>query len=203
MPPAASFVKIREPSVEILGRFPLSAAARDAVDPTQTPDRLLAALVAAGCDADAARFLAFALPKRESVWWACLCVRATLPEPADAAEEAALAAAEAWVYQPGEESRRAAMAAAEAAGLSAPASWCGMAAFWSGGSMAPVEAPVVPPGESLTGRAVAGAVLLSVGRRGPLAVEGWWRAFLAWGVDIAKGGRGRDDAAGAHRSGEG
>ena len=42
---------------------------------------------------DAVRFLAHALPKREAVWWACLCVRkaagANPPPPAQAAPASA------------------------------------------------------------------------------------------------------------------
>ena len=53
------------------------------------PDAAAALLriVQAGMMADAARFMAHALPKREAVWWACMCARATVPEapPADAA----------------------------------------------------------------------------------------------------------------------
>jgi len=147
-------------------------------------------LIEAGMLADAARFLAHALPKREAVWWACMCARATAPEPPPPDAEA-LAAAEAWVRKPDEEHRRAAMAKAEGAGFRSPEAWAAVAAFWSGGSMAPAGQPVVPPAEHLTGVAVAGAVSLAAVRREPEKAEATLRRFLDSGLDIAAGGAGR------------
>lgn len=156
------------------------------------PDAAAALLriVQAGMMADAARFMAHALPKREAVWWACMCARATVPEapPADAA---ALVAAEAWVRKPEEELRREAMAKAEAAGFRSPEAWAAVGAFWSGGSMAPAGQPVVPPAEHLTGVAVAGAVSLAAVRREPEKAEATLQRFIQSGLDIAAGGSGR------------
>jgi hypothetical protein len=129
------------------------------------------------------------------VWWACLAARATARPNAPASAEAALAAAEAWVYKPTEENRRAAMALAEAAEFNGPASWAAVGAFWSAGSMAPPEAPVVPPGETLTAAAVTGAVILAAVQQEPEKAEQRYREFLEQGVDIAMGGSGRKSAA--------
>src|ERR1043165_1843595 len=41
---------------------------------------------------DAVQFLAFALPKREAVWWACLCARSEVRESTPAPVLAALEA---------------------------------------------------------------------------------------------------------------
>jgi hypothetical protein len=82
---------------------------------------------------------------------------AALPAP----QAAAVQAAERWVADPSEANRRAAQAASEAAGLGTPAGCAAMAAFWSGGSLAPPEAPVVPPGEILTAHGSAGPVMLA------------------------------------------
>lgn len=148
------------------------------------------ALAEAGMVNDAARLVAHALPKREAVWWACMCARATetAPPPADAE---ALVAAETWVRKPEEANRRQAMAKAEAAGFRTPESWAAIGAFWSGGSMAPAGQPVVPPGDHLTGLAVAGAVALAAVRKHPERAEATLRAFLASAFDIAAGGAGR------------
>lgn len=148
------------------------------------------ALVEAGMVNDAARLVAHALPKREAVWWACMCARATetAPPPADAE---ALLAAETWVRKPEETNRRRAMAKAEAAGFRTPESWAAIGAFWSGGSMAPEGQPVVPPGDHLTGLAIAGAVALAAVRKHPERAEATLRSFLASAFDIAAGGAGR------------
>ena len=84
------------------------------------------------------------------------------------------------------------MVAAEAVGNNeSPARWAATAAAWSGGSLAPPEAPVVPPGETLTAQAVAGAVLLAAVRREPERAPERHRRAVAQAVDIARGGTGR------------
>lgn len=187
-----TLTKLRAPRAgAIVTHFELSDEAMAVFDHGASSATALAALMEAGCDSDAIRFLAFGLPQRQAVWWGCLCARETLPEQPEPTELRALAAAEAWVFQPTEENRRAAMAAAEAAGFDTPASWSAVGAFWSGGSMSPPGQPVVPPGEDLTGKAISGAVLLALGRHDPLAAPARLREFLSWGIDIANGGRGR------------
>jgi hypothetical protein len=177
-------------AAEICARFPLGAAAAAAAH--LPPAEFLDHLIAQRLFQDAARFLAHALPKREAVWWACVCTRQI--SLGDTEATVALKAAEAWVYQPTEGNRRAAMTAAQATGFAKAASWAAVGAFWSGGSMAPPEAPAVPPGEFLTSAAVAGAVLLAAVEREPEKAEDKFRAFIAAAVDIANGGNGRSDA---------
>jgi hypothetical protein len=113
----------------------------------------------AGLLIEATRLVAHALPAREAVWWACACSRHTAPSGVNPAVETKLRdAAEEWVRRPTDEHRRAAMKQAETAGFGSPEAWAAVAAFWSGDSMAPPEAPKVPPQPHFTGLAVAGAV---------------------------------------------
>lgn len=174
----------------VLERADLAPEAAAAASGAPDAAAALARIVQSGLMADAARFLAHALPKREAVWWACMCARATAPEPPPP-DAAALAAAEAWVRKPEEEQRRMAMAKAEAAGFRSAEAWAAVAAFWSGGSMAPPGQPVVPPADHLTGVAVAGAVSLAAVRREPEKAEATFRRFIESGLDIAAGGSGR------------
>lgn len=151
----------------------------------------LALLAGAGRTTEALRLLAHALPKREAVWWACMCARA-VPDPASRPEDAAaLEAAEQWVRRPDEANRRAAMAAAEKAGFRSTEAWAAVGAFWSGGSMAPEGQPAVPPAENLTGVAVAGAVVLAAVRVTPEKAGGRYGRFIASARDVALGGAGR------------
>jgi hypothetical protein len=171
--------------------FSLSPAATAALAPDASPAEFLEALILEAHWTDAVRFLAHALPKREAVWWAATCARMTLPADAPPEVAAALQAAEAWVFQPSEENRRAAMAKAEAATLTTAPSWAAVAAFWSGGSLGPVEAPPVPPAETLYAAAVTGAVILAAVYAEPQFAPQKYRRFLDAGVDIARGGSGR------------
>jgi hypothetical protein len=194
-PRGGAFKKVVVPAAAIAGDVPLTPEARALLTEHAEVADLVRAYVGQELHADAVRLLARALPKREAVWWACLCARDALPPDPSPAATAALEAAEAWVYKPVEERRRAAMACAEAAGYDVPAAWAAMAAFWSGGSLSPPDNPVVPPAEHLTGLAAAGAILLA-SARDPRQMDARRRRFLDYGVDIADGGNGRE------RSGE-
>ena len=174
-------------AAEVCKQFPLGDEAKKLLRDGMTPRQFLDALVEKQQFPDAARFLAHALPKREAVWWACLCARqahgANAPPPAGPA----LAAAEKWASDPSEDNRRAAQAAATAAGMGAPAGCAAMAAFFSGGSLAPPAAPVVPPGEQLTAHAAAGAVMLAAVLTEPQKAPEKYRKFFALGVDVGNG----------------
>lgn len=154
------------------GRLSLDAAPADFLD----------ALRALELDVDALRFLAYALPAREAVWWATLCVRAVSEAPD---ELAGLMAAETWTREPSEENRRAAMEVAEALGFESAQAWTAVAAFWAEGSMAPPDAPVVPPGEELVGHAAAGAVALAAVEREPEKASEKRRRFIDLGIEVS------------------
>jgi hypothetical protein len=189
-PAGAPLVKISQSTQEICALFPLSEAAAVVLDPALTPASFVERLCEAELHIDAIRFLAHALPPREAVWWACLATRDAL-EDNDEPQQAALEAAEAWVYHPDEDHRRTAVTAASTAGNDAPARWAAQAAAWSGGSLAPPEAPVVPPGPTLTAQAVSGAVLLAAVKSTPELAPERHRNAIAQAIDIARGGSGR------------
>ncbi len=121
------------------------------------------------------------------MWWACLCARQAHGASPPAPIGPALAAAEKWVSDPSEDHRRTAQAAATAAGMGAPAGCAAMAAFFSGGSLAPPNAPVVPPGEHLTAHAAAGAVMLAAVLTEPQKAVEKYRKFFALGLDVGNG----------------
>ena len=164
-------------------RLPL----RDCAEIGDALDRL----ESAGFATEAARMLAHALPKREGVWWACVCAAHTAPPDLTEADRLAREAAELWVRQQKDEPRRAAMAHAEAAGFQTPEAWAGVAAFWGGDSMAPVGQAAIPPGPELTGTAVAGSVALSAVRGDFALRDARLKRFLESGRNIAAGGAGR------------
>lgn len=152
------------------------------------PADYLDGLIQQGLHVEAVKFLSQALPKREAVWWACVCVKSAqsaTPLPKDLA---AHQAAREWVLDPNEDRRRAAFAAAETAGFASPAGSAALAVFLSGGSLGPPNIADVPPAESLTGQSVAGAVMLAAVVSEPQKAPTRYAKFLADGVEIAKGG---------------
>src|SRR4051794_38440831 len=132
-------------AAEVCARFPVGEAARGLLRDGMTTKQFLDLLIEKEEFPDATRLLAHALPKREGVWWACLCTRMVAGKEPPEPIVVALDAAEAWVADPSEENRRAAQAAAEAAGYGTPAGCAAVAAFWSGGGLRPPHRPALPP----------------------------------------------------------
>lgn len=151
----------------------------------------LARLEAAGFLTEATRLMAHALPKRETVWWACMCATHTAPADLPAADRSAREAAEDWVRHQTDKTRRIAWDLAQASGCGTPEAWAAIAAFWSGDSMSPEGQPAVPPEAHFPGLAAAGAVALASVRGDATRREARLRRFLESGRNIAAGGPGR------------
>jgi hypothetical protein len=190
-----SLKKIQEASPrEICARVKLSDEALELIEGAADAPACLRRLMDAKRYADAAHFLAGALPRREAVWWACTAARIALPPEAKPAIVAALDAAEAWVFRPNEETRRATKGKADAANLDNPAAWSAMAAFWSGGSISDAGGPAIEPDVTLLPLAVSGAVQFAAVQRDPIRADEQYQLLLAAGIDIAGGGTGRRKA---------
>lgn len=169
---------------EVLLRFELDDEVRARVRPDWSPSEYLNRLLEKQNYTAAVQFLAHALPKREAVWWACLCAKSS---SGTAPSAGALAAAEKWVANPTEESRRQTVSAALAAGLVSPAGCAALAAFVAEGSLGAPEAPPIPPAETMTSQTVAGGVLLAAAQGGEGRMAQQLRACLALGLDVARG----------------
>jgi hypothetical protein len=151
-----------------------------------SPRQFLDALISRERFAEAVRFLAYALPKREAVWWACMVIR-QLGEPREAKLIVSLQAAEQWVRDPADANSRAAFAASKEAGLDSPAGCAALGAFLGGASLAPPNLAVVAPGPFMGARAVAGAVMLAAVQSEPQRAAERYRRFLALGFEVAGG----------------
>jgi hypothetical protein len=165
------------------GLFPIEPANKDLLAEDMPVPQFVELLASHEQFLDALRLVAHALTKRSSVEWACRCVRLVSGDDLSPVEAAAIRAAEAWVADPSEDHRRQAGAAADAA-KQVPAGWAAMAAFWSGGSMAPPQAPVVPPGPTLTAHAASGAVMLAAVARQPEKAPEKYKRFLEIGREL-------------------
>ncbi len=125
------------------------------------PQELIAALAAMPDARDAVSALAIMLPRRQSVWWACLSAR-LLPDLAERADElAAVEMAESWVQTQAQEDCDRAFPLAQACAMNAAGGWAAMAAFWSGGSLAPRGQAAVPPAPHLAGVAARTALIFT------------------------------------------
>ena len=162
----------------------LSGDAAALLRPELPPGEYVDLLVENGLFADAVRFLAHALPKREAVWWAWICARRAAGDNPPPKIKDSLEATEKWIAQPSDENRRTAHAAAQAAQFGTPAGCAGLAAFFSGASLAPPDQAPVPPGEFLAAKAVAGAVIFAALGKEPAQAPEKFKQFIAQGVDV-------------------
>jgi hypothetical protein len=137
--------------------------ATDELDLATPPQDFFAELRNQGRLDEAAMFLGQALPRYEVVAWAARALDNIKPAKGSPRPENAhaLAAARAWLEDPSEPSRRAAFEASNAAGEDAPERFLALAAFFSGGSMAPETCPPVPPPREAAGKFAATAILVA------------------------------------------
>ncbi len=174
-------------AAEVCQRSSIGEEAKTLLQDGMTPREFLDILTAKQLHADAVKFLCHALPKREAVWWACLCAEVILgAEPAPAAA-AAVGAARSWVIDPTDENRRSAFTAAEAAKIATPAGCAALAAFLSGGSLAPPNLTAVPPAEHLTADLVAASLALAAVITEPEKASQKYASFITLGLEVAEG----------------
>jgi hypothetical protein len=179
---------------ELAGLLPvvkLPAPAAAVVRDCRLVSEAIDLLEAAGFLLEATRVLAHALPKREAVWWACMCAAHTAPPGLPEADRLAREAAELWVRHPTDKNRREAMRLAEATSYEEPETWPAVAVFWSGDTIAAEDQPAVPPTPHIAGKAVAGTIYLSAVRTDPGMQNARLKRFLESGRSIAAGGPGR------------
>ena len=94
---------------------------------------------------------------------------------------------DAWVKAPDDNVRRQAMQLAEELDMGTPASWAGVASFWSHGSMAPIGQPDVPAKDEMAGKAIAGGAILASVVNSPERAPQRRLAFGALAQEIARG----------------
>lgn len=152
-----------------------------------SPSGFLSALIDSALFTDAEVFLAFALPRRESVWWASQCVRLAVGPEAPPPIAEALTAAERWAASPGDVNRRKTFPAAEAAGFDHPAGCVALAAFFSGGSLGPPDLKEIPPARDLAPRTASAAIQMAAVLSEPERASEKHRQFLDLGLAVARG----------------
>ena len=139
---------------------------------------------------DAIHLLSLALPKREAIWWACICAKYHEQQHNDEIYNAGIKAAENWVYDPSEKNRRIAEYYAEQGNYETAASWSAAAAFWAGGSITAEGEPTVEPAPYLYAHAVSGAIIMAVGMTETNDINEVYHQYLQHGINIANGGNG-------------
>jgi hypothetical protein len=146
------------------------------------PSAFVAALQDRDLAMEAVTFLSYALPEREAVWWACMCVLHTEAATMAPEQHRALAFAQDWVRKPTEEKRLQGRAAAREAGDTTAAAFTARAVFAS---------RLADPSSLSAGRRVQGAVRRAADADGSGRTRARLDRFIASALEIAAGGAGR------------
>jgi hypothetical protein len=170
-------------AAELIEAAALPEEAAALATPEMRGGEFIDALAQSGRQAEVVRALAHALTPRETVRWAAECLRRGAP--ASAGEAAALEAVERWLADPSDENRRAALVAAERA-PGTPAGVLASAVFLTEGSVAPPQAPVVPPVPYAAAKAASGAIILAVVSREPAKAHEKFAALIEDGMQRAR-----------------
>ncbi|MGY0217418.1 DUF6931 family protein [Endozoicomonadaceae bacterium StTr2] len=183
-------------ALEIIERYQVDKSLRQQIAADQSPTELIRQWLDQDQLNDVVTFICHALPAREAVWWGCLCLRLIDDAAAETLtldQQQALEAAEQWVRDPIEANRRIAEARAQKAELDNAAGWLAQSAFWSGGSITPIDGPSSPVPPYLYSHAVAGAICLAAVLPDGEAerVHRNYHRMITIGLDIADGGNGR------------
>jgi hypothetical protein len=174
-----------------LGRCEFQPEINMLIDRRASIELAITTLQEAGKLVEASKLFAHALPKREAVWWACVCAHYSEPVDIAEADRRAREIAADWVRKQDDDLRYAAYKQAGETGFQSAHAWAAVAAFWSGASISPRGTTPMAPGAHLTGLAVAGAVALAAVRGGAERQTERLQLFLASARDIAAGGGGR------------
>jgi len=154
------------------------------------PQELIAALAAMEDPRDAVSSLALMLPRRQTVWWACLSTRLIPDLAARPPELAAVEVAESWVQTQAADDCERGHEASQACAMNAAAGWAAMAAYWSGPSLAPRGQAAVPPPPHLAGVAARTALIFTY-HDPSIAGRIGYGDLLAIGMELMHGELGR------------
>jgi hypothetical protein len=174
-------------AAEVCKHFELKDEARRLLSEGMSPREFVDALLTHRQNQPAIQFMAHALPPREGIWWACLCLEHVNQEKWSPPEREACKAVVRWVLEPSEENRQATKAPGEAAGAGTPAGSLALAASWTGGSMTPANLPPVAPGPFLPAKGVAAAVGLAAVRADPTKIADTQRRYVELALEVAQG----------------
>lgn len=175
---------------DISAHCELSDEVSELIQDEMTISQSLTVLLEHNHYSDAVKVLAHALPKRESIWWSCICAKQALGDQPSPDSLNSITVAEQWAISPTQENRESARQWSLKTDQKTAASWAATAAFWSEGSMTEPGEAEIPPPPYLYAHAVSGAVTLAAFQPDPELAEEKLQRFVRQGVDLAQGGRG-------------
>lgn len=169
----------------------LSSGSQVFLNSKLSPEALIVSLSEAGKWPDAITVMASSLPRREAVWWACVCCRHVPGLDADKGEMNALEAAEKWVFKPSDKNRSESFFSAGRSSTASAGTLTALAAGCSDSKLKVDENHEIDIDSSSFAQIVAAAVLVAASMEADEKLNDVYSLFILMGEDIAKGGNGR------------
>jgi len=186
-----NFVKIKQQSIEQTCKYAdLEKTSQTLLTPDQSISQLINKFIERSAFKDVISVIAHALPPREAVYWACLCVRDVLDQNTMSEDLRAIKAAEQWVIKQSESDRMLNHQIAEDLDYTTASAWVSNAVFWSGGNISTDKNAKVEPPEGIFGKAISGAINLASATEDGKKTEQIKKQFIKRGINIAQGGKG-------------
>ncbi|NOH23177.1 DUF6931 family protein [Vibrio europaeus] len=175
---------------QILPRFTASDEAKELLDEELSVEQTIQLLQENQLNNDLVQFLAHALPVREAIWWASLCIQLRI-DVWNSTQTQCIQTAQQWVQAPAEDLRRKAELLSNRLDLNCGPSWLAQAIFWNGsGSIVAPDLPAVLPDPFLYAKAVAGSINHAAALPNWKGSEEYYTQSLSYALDIANGGNG-------------
>ena len=174
---------------ELIDVDELDPESLELLEPGMRPEAYIESLSSAGKWTDAVAVMARALPKREAVWWACVCAKKTQAVVKNKEEAAALKTARKWTFKPTEEHRRDAFLQAQKCTAPSVGTMTCLAAAFSGGKLEINKEQSVDLDASVFTNIVSGIVIMAACDKEADRMNPMLERFLNKGKEIASGGR--------------
>ncbi|MDC5707759.1 hypothetical protein OPW41_17770 [Vibrio europaeus] len=175
---------------QILPRYTASDEAKELLDEELSVEQTIQLLQQNQLNNDLVQFLAHALPVREAIWWASLCIQLRI-DVWNSTQTQCIQTAQQWVQAPAEDLRRKAELLSNRLELNCGPSWLAQAIFWNGsGSIVAPDLPAVLPDPFLYAKAVAGSINHAAALPNWKGSEEYYTQSLSYALDIANGGNG-------------
>jgi hypothetical protein len=169
----------------------LDPGSSDLLDEEMRPEAFIRKLSEAKKWRDAVKVMAHILPRREAVWWACICARQMEDLTSDKMEILALEAAEKWVFKPTDKKRLNAFQLAQKSDSPSAGTMSAMAAVHSERTLQVAKGQKLELDSDAFPHIVAAIAMMSTSAAEESRVERQYRQILKSGEHIACGGNGQ------------
>lgn len=184
---------VAQKAKDVIGNVELTDESLALLTDEIRPEAFVRALESEGQLMDAIKTLAYSLPRREAVWWACKCVPDMQDVVSAKSELEALDIAEKWVYEPTDDRRTAAFKSAQESSTSSGGFMCAMAVAFSEATLQVSAEQEMDVDTAAFPGMIFAAIIMAAAEGDGTQMDQRSAKYLKIGEEIAQGGSGKLD----------